>query len=74
MNNFAITWEGQGRYAEAAKIMEECVGLRSCILGIDHLYTLSSCMTLIGWQAKKLEINISGAKDLASDDIISQIE
>ena len=58
MNNLAYTWKGQGRCAEALKLMEECVRLRTRILGVDHPYTLSSSATLNGWQ-----IDASAAND-----------
>ena len=54
--------------------MEECVHLQARMLGISHPHTLSSCTTLIGWQTKKLEIDALGAKNPASNDMISHME
>ena len=50
MNNLAFTWKGYGRHAEALKLMEECVLLRTRILGANQSHTLSSLTTLLGWQ------------------------
>jgi len=49
MNNLAFTWKWQGRVAEAIKLMEECVQLRTLVLGGGHSDTLSSFTALIGW-------------------------
>jgi hypothetical protein len=64
MNNLAFTQKGQGRYAEAFKLMEECVQLLKRILGTDHPYTLSSFAALAEWQTENLEIGASTNEDL----------
>ena len=56
MNNLAFTWKGFGRDAEAVKLMERCVQLRTLILGLDYPRTLSSSVALIGLQIEKLDI------------------
>ena len=63
MNNLAFTWERQGRDTEALKLMEECVRLRTRVLGIDHPDTTSSFATLIRWQTEKLDTGASGVRE-----------
>jgi hypothetical protein len=74
MNNLAFTWKGQGRGAEALKLMEECVQLWTRILGVDHPYTLSSSATWNGWQTERLEIDASTAKVPGNNTVVSQTE
>jgi Tetratricopeptide repeat len=50
MNNLAFTWKGLGRNKEALELMEECVALRTRIIGTNHPYTLSSSTVFLGWQ------------------------
>jgi hypothetical protein len=57
MNNLAFTLKGCGQDAEAIKLMEKCVQLRTLVLGANHPYTLSSSAALIGWQTERLEID-----------------
>lgn len=38
MNNLAFTWKDQDRDKEAIILMTECVRLRECVLGLDHLF------------------------------------
>jgi hypothetical protein len=62
MNNLALTWKGQGRGAEAMKLMEKCVQLRTLVIGADHPHTLSSSAALIGWQNHDSSVNQSPYK------------
>ena len=50
MHNLALTWKAQDRNAEAMKLMQECIHLRSRILRADHPDTLSSIAALTKWQ------------------------
>ena len=52
MANLAFTLKGRGQDAEAIKLMEKCVQLRTLVTGADHPYTLSSSAALIGWQTE----------------------
>jgi Tetratricopeptide repeat len=56
MNNLAFTWKEQGRHAEALKLIEECVHLRSQFLGVNHYLTLSSSAALAEWKMEELDI------------------
>ena len=51
--NLAFTWKEYGRGKEALKLMEECVILRTRIIGTNHPDTLSSRATLLGWQTEE---------------------
>ena len=42
MDNLAFMWKGLGRDAEAVKLMERCVRLRTLTLSLDYPRTLSS--------------------------------
>lgn len=42
VDNLVFTWKGLGRDAEAVKLMERCVQLRTLILGLDYPRALSS--------------------------------
>ncbi|KAH7378589.1 Tetratricopeptide repeat-domain-containing protein [Cadophora sp. MPI-SDFR-AT-0126] len=42
MNNLAFTWKSQGRVDDAINLMEECVTLRTQIIGINHPNTSAS--------------------------------
>jgi hypothetical protein len=64
MANLAATYWNQGRAKEALKLMEECVTLRIRIIGTNRPDTLSSRITLFGWQIKELEIGALADKDL----------
>jgi hypothetical protein len=55
MANLGFTWKGYGQHADALEVMQECVQLRTRILGADHPNTLSSLKTLLGWRAENLE-------------------
>jgi hypothetical protein len=55
MHNLAFIWNEQGRQAEGLKLIEECVLLRTRILGTGHPNTLDSRRTLLEWQADWLE-------------------
>jgi hypothetical protein len=57
MNNLAFTWKILGQAKEALKLMEQCVALRSRIIGTEHPDTLSSCAALLTWQKEELEID-----------------
>jgi hypothetical protein len=61
MNNLAFTLKGRDQNAEAIKLMDKCVELRTLVLGADHPYTLSSSAVLIRWQTERLEIDASTA-------------
>jgi len=61
INNLAFTLKGHGQNAEAIKLMEKCVQLRTLVLGANHPYTLSSSTVLIGWRTERLEIDPSAA-------------
>ena len=74
MNNLAFTWKGQGRVAEAIKLMEECVQLRTLVLGADHPHTLSSSTVLIEWETERLEIDALAAKVSSNDNVVSQTD
>jgi hypothetical protein len=50
MNNLAHTWKTQGKYAEALALMEECVQIRSRVLGINHPKTHSSLASWNSWK------------------------
>jgi hypothetical protein len=52
MGNLAFTWKAYGRHAEALKLIEERVLLRTRILGADYSDTLFSFVTLLGWQSE----------------------
>ena len=56
MNNLALSWKGLGRVAEAIELMEECVQLKTLVLGSDHLNTLPSSTALIRWKIKTLQV------------------
>jgi hypothetical protein len=56
MNNLAITWNGQGQSAKALKLMEECVRLRTRMLGATHPDTISSSEVLLDWKTGGLDI------------------
>jgi len=56
MNNFAFTLKGQGHDEEAIRLLSECVRLKTLILGIKHLFTLSSAGTLDSWKLESLDI------------------
>ncbi|KAH6674687.1 hypothetical protein B0J14DRAFT_587885 [Halenospora varia] len=64
MNNLAFIWKEQGRDVEALKLIEECVMLRTRIIGTKHPDTLSSRTTLFGWRTEELELDASVDKDL----------
>jgi hypothetical protein len=51
MNNLAFTWKGQGRDAEALRLMEDCVPRLKRVFGIQHPHFLSSYATLSKWEA-----------------------
>ena len=57
MANLAVTLKGRGQNAEAVKLMEKCIQLRTLVLGADHPDTLSSSATLIVWWIQRLEID-----------------
>jgi hypothetical protein len=57
MNNLAFTWKGQRRTEEAVSLMEECVALRTFVLGAGHHLTVSSMETLVKWKAERLDID-----------------
>lgn len=67
-----IRLKGRGQNAEAIKLMEKCVQLRTRVLGADHPHTLSSSATLIGWQTERLEIDVSAAKVPGNNNMVSQ--
>jgi hypothetical protein len=70
LNNLALTWKGYGRHAEALKLMEGCVLLRTRILGANHPYTFSSLTTLLEWQTKILEIGALADEDPGCNDMV----
>jgi hypothetical protein len=57
MNNLAFTWKQRGRHSKALKLMEECVQLKTRILGNNHPYTLPSYTALLKWQTENSEIS-----------------
>ncbi|KAF2261824.1 hypothetical protein CC78DRAFT_413948, partial [Lojkania enalia] len=50
MSNLAFTWKGQGRNAEAIKLMSECVRLSHDILDANHPVYMSSLKLLAAWE------------------------
>jgi hypothetical protein len=50
MHNLALTWKGQGHDMKAAKLMEDCVRLRTQVLGAHHPDTLATSATLDEWR------------------------
>ena len=62
MNNLAFTWKGQGRGAEAIKLMEKCVQLATLAIGAGHPHTLSSSAALIRWQNHDSSVDQSPQK------------
>jgi hypothetical protein len=57
MANLAFTHKGRGRDEEAIKLMDECVRLRTHVLGANHPFTLSSSEALDGWKLENLKID-----------------
>jgi hypothetical protein len=57
MNNLTFTLKWHGQDAEAPILIEQCVAVRTRLLGINHPLPLSSSAALIKWQAEKLEIS-----------------
>jgi hypothetical protein len=53
----AFTWQEEGRVAEAIRLLEECVQLRTLILGANHSNTLSSSTALMGWETERLKVD-----------------
>jgi hypothetical protein len=64
MNNLALTYEDQGRWAEAEKLQVQVMGTRKKVLGPEHPLTLTSMNNLAStywnqgrWtEAEKLEV------------------
>jgi hypothetical protein len=54
MATLAFTWKAQSRRAEALALMEECVLLRTQILGLNHPVVLSSSTTFAEWKEEGL--------------------
>src|SRR2546429_650313 len=59
----------RGQDAEAIKLMEKCLQLRTLLLGADHPDTLSSSAALKWWQTSRLEIDVSAAKILGNNNM-----
>ena len=58
MNNLAFTWKGSGKEIEAIRLMEECVQLRTRILGVNHPDSISSCTVLDTWKAEQEDVTL----------------
>ncbi|OCK73732.1 hypothetical protein K432DRAFT_224868 [Lepidopterella palustris CBS 459.81] len=55
MNNLAFTWKGQGRDADALRLMNQCLELLMKVLGMSHPNTVSALTTLLQWSGVDLE-------------------
>ena len=64
MNNLAFTWKAQSQDTKAVHLIQECIRLRSRILGVDHSDTLSSSAVLANWQVQEPEISSFVANDM----------
>ena len=47
--NLAFTWKAHSQDTKAVNLIQECIRLRSRILGVDHPDTLSFCAVLAKW-------------------------
>ena len=56
MNNLAFTWKGNGKEIEAVRLMEDCIRGRKRVLGVNHPYSISSCIALDTWKAKQQNV------------------
>ncbi|KAF2471726.1 uncharacterized protein BDR25DRAFT_324880 [Lindgomyces ingoldianus] len=54
MNNLAFTWKHQGRDAEAAALMRQCVQSRCRKLGVDHPAYIPSSTALAEWEVEQV--------------------
>jgi len=50
MAHHAFIWKAHGRNAKAVNLLEQCIRLRSQILGVDHPHTTFSSAALTEWQ------------------------
>ena len=53
MINLAFTLKGNGKEIEAVRLMEDYVRFRKRVLGLDHLYSISSYRALDTWKAEQ---------------------
>jgi hypothetical protein len=63
MNNLAFTWKEQGQQAEALRLMEECVCLRSQTFGVNYYLPLSSSKALSEWKMEELDFGIFASEN-----------